>query len=484
MTIAKFRAPIAEAMHAYERAGALAFHTPGHKQGLGAHPLLKELITAKGLREEVSLMEELDDLHEPTMCIKEAENLAARLYGADRAYFMINGTTGAIHTMLMAVLNPNDKVLVPRNAHRSMIGGIILAGAEPVYMNVDVDDEFGIPLGVSVATIKKTILANPAAKAIALVYPSYYGVTIDLAEVAAFAHQRGLVVLVDEAHGAHLKFSDRLPRQALDLGADIVAQSTHKIVGSLTQTSILLAKGGRIDYERLREVASLLTSTSPNQLLLASLDIARLQLAESGRERIGYAVKLACALRTKINAITGLKTLEKEDMPLEFNLDLTKITVNVRALGISGVQAEKYLRYECKIQCELSDAYNVLFIISYADTAEVGARLLLALKKLAANFKGRQEIFAVKTKMPTVPKCTLSPRKAFFAPKTSVGFKDAAGKISAEQVMFYPPGIPILSPGDRITTEVLDYISAMHKLGLKVVGPKDTALKTIKVVQD
>lgn len=493
MTIAKnadrplednFRAPIAEAMNAYERAGALAFHTPGHKQGLGAHPLLRELITAKGLREEVSLMEELDDLHEPTMCIKEAEALAANLYGADRAYFMINGTTGAIHTMLMAVLNPNDKVLVPRNAHRSMIGGIILAGAEPVYMDVEVDNEFGIPLGVSVETIKQTILTNPTAKAIALVYPSYYGVTIDLAAAIDFAHEKGLVVLVDEAHGAHLKFSDRLPNQAIDLGADIVAQSTHKIVGSLTQTSILLAKGKRIDYERLREAASLLASTSPNQLLLASLDIARLQLAETGKERVNYAVKLANALRIKINAITGLRTLEKKDLPQGFDLDLTKITVNVRALGISGVQAEKYLRYECKIQCELSDAYNVLFIISYADTAEIGARLLLALKKLAAHFKGRQEIFAVTTKMPTMPKCALLPRQAFFAAKTSVNFKTAAGKISAEQVMFYPPGIPILSPGDRITKEILEYILAMQGLGLKVVGPKDTALKTIKVVQD
>ena len=284
------RAPIAEAMEAYARDGALAFHTPGHKQGLGAHPLLKKLITTEGLKEEVSLMEELDDLHEPTMCIKDAQKLAADLYAADTAYFMINGTTGAIHTMLLGALKPGDTVLLPRNAHRSMIGGLILAGAKPVFINPAIDDKLGIAMGLRYADIAAAIKKHPEAKALALVYPTYYGVTIDLTKVAKLVHAHDMLLLVDEAHGSHLKFSDKLPKQAIDCGADMAAQSTHKITGAMTQCSLLLVNNTRIAKEKVRQAASLLQSTSPNQLLLASLDIARLQLAEQGRLLVGRAV--------------------------------------------------------------------------------------------------------------------------------------------------------------------------------------------------
>lgn len=290
------RAPIAEAMRAYAADGARAYHTPGHKQGLGAHPLLKALVTEEGLREEVSLMEELDDLHEPTMCIKEAQEMAAALYGADQAYFMINGTTGAIHTMLMGALRPGDAVLVPRNAHRSMIGGIILAGAQPVFLQPEVDERLGIAMGLTEEKIARAIAAHPEAKALACVYPTYYGVTFDLARIAALVHAHDMLLLVDEAHGPHLRFSEALPPQAIDCGADMAAQSTHKILGAMTQASMLLVNGVRVD--RVREAASLLQSTSPNQLLLASLDIARLQMAENGRETVAgpCALRAGCAV--------------------------------------------------------------------------------------------------------------------------------------------------------------------------------------------
>ncbi|MBR6709984.1 MAG: aminotransferase class I/II-fold pyridoxal phosphate-dependent enzyme, partial [Selenomonadaceae bacterium] len=265
------RAPIAEAMKAYAGDGALAFHTPGHKQGLGAHALLRELITAQGLREEVSLMEELDDLHAPSGCIREAQELAAELYGADAAYFMVNGTTGAVHTMLLAALSPGDTVLVPRNAHRSMMGGILLSGARPVFLSPEIDRTWGIPMGLSVETVREAVEQHPDAKALALVSPTYYGVASDLREMAKILHEKGMLLLVDEAHGAHLKFHERLPVQAMDAGADLAAQSTHKLLGSLTQSSMLLGRKGRVDFSRVQEAASLLQSTSPNYLLLASL---------------------------------------------------------------------------------------------------------------------------------------------------------------------------------------------------------------------
>ena len=481
----QLRAPVAEAMKAYARDGALAFHTPGHKQGLGAHPLLKQLITAEGLREEVSLMEELDDLHEPTMCIKEAQELAAALYGADAVWFMINGTTGAIHTMLMGALNPGDVVLVPRNAHRSMIGGLILAGASPVYIQPEIDERLGIPMGLCLADIESAVRAHPEAKALALVYPTYYGVTIDLQAVADFVHGHGMLLLVDEAHGPHLKFSEKLPCQAIDAGADMAAQSTHKIVGSLTQTSMLLARGPRVDLERVRQAASLLQSTSPNQLLLASLDIARLQLAEQGQALIGRAVELAESLRAAINQIDGLWSFGQEYMTQDgaSGLDLTKVTVSVRGLGISGPEAEHILRHIYKIQCELSDAYNLLFIISYADTERETGRLLAALQALARDHRGQGK-FGAAAKLPPVPQQGMLPRAAFFAAVERVSFTQSVGRVAAEQVMFYPPGIPILAPGDRIDQPAIDYIRSMQRLGLKVVGPEDTSLQKIKVVKD
>jgi len=479
----QLRAPVAETMKAYAGDGALAFHTPGHKQGLGAHPLLQELITPQGLKEEVSLMEELDDLHEPTMCIKEAQDLAAQLYGADAAYFMINGTSGAIHAMIMGTLSPGDTVLVPRNAHRSMIGGLILAGVTPVYIQPRIDEKLGIPMGLRLKDIVAAADNHPEAKALLLVYPTYYGVTIDLAAVADFVHSRNMLLLVDEAHGPHLKFSDKLPKQALDAGADMAAQSTHKILGSMTQTSILLARAARVDLDRVRSAASLLQSTSPNQLLLASLDIARLQMAEQGEELVNRAVNLAEKLRQAVKAIPGLWSFGADELPEGEGLDLTKVTVSVRGLGITGVQAESILRHQYKIQCELSDAYNLLFIISYADTEEQVRILTKALQGLAEQFVGAQKL-TLPVEIPPVPSLGLEPRAAFFAGRETIDFEAAAGCIAAEQVMFYPPGIPILAPGDVIEPEAMYYIRSMQRLGLKVVGPADTALKTIQIVRD
>ena len=476
-------------MCSYDKAGALAFHTPGHKQGLGAHQLLKELLTEQGLREEVSLMEELDDLHEPTMCIKEAQRLAAELYGAGAAYFCVNGTTGAIHAMLLAILNPGETVLVPRNAHRSIVGALTLTGARPVYLQPEYDARLGLPMGVPLATIREACETYPMAKAAVLVYPTYYGVTVDLAPVADYLHSRGMLLLIDEAHGAHLPFSSRLPQEAIAAGADLAAVSTHKMLGSMTQTSmLLLGQGGRVDQERLRESLSLLQSTSPNQLLLASLDIARLQMAEQGRELVGRAVDLAENLRAEINEIAGLWSPGAEDMQTSgaSGLDLTKVTVNVRGLGLTGPEEEHYLRYEQKIQCELSDANNVLFIISYADTEREIGRLLAALKEMVVRMRGGNACGGSRAAWgsPKWQSGELTPREAFLAHKERIPFAESAGRIAAEQVMFYPPGIPLLVPGERIGQEMLAYIREQQSLGLKVVGPQDASLKYLKVVKE
>ena len=486
-------------MCAYREEGALAFHTPGHKQGLGAHALLRELVTETGLREEVSLMEELDDLHEPTGCIEEAQDLAAALYGADAAFFAVNGTTGAIHAMLVAALSPGDAVLVPRNVHRSVFGGLVLSDARPVYIDPIVDEALGIAHGLSTEAVREACRLHPEAKALLLVSPTYYGVASDVRAIAEIVHEAGMALLVDEAHGAHLAFSDDLPESAIAAGADLVAQSTHKLLGAMTQASLLLLREGRIEKERVQRAMSLLTSTSPNYLLLASLDIARLQMAEAGAAHLARAVGLARKLRREVNATPGLFSFGEERMggAGAFALDPLKLTVTVTGLGLTGAEAAHILRHEHKIEAELFDAQNVLFLLTYADTEESAGRLLAALHSLAqrrtaqaataaaaaiAVPDGRKAQAAVR--LPAVPPVAIPPREAFYRHSVPCRLREAVGRIAAETIAFYPPGIPVICTGEVFTAEVCRYIEAMAAAGLKVTGASDTSLRTLRVVAD
>lgn len=514
----QFTAPISKAMEAYAGDGALAFHTPGHKQGLGAHPLLKRLITEAGLRQEVSLMEELDDLHEPAGCIKEAQELAAELWGVKESLFVINGTTGAIQAMLVGTLSPGDKVLVPRNAHRSIMGGIILAGAVPIYLQPEIDTRLGIAMGLSVATVKQAIKEHPEAKALVAVYPTYYGFCCDLQRIGELVHEANMLLLVDEAHGAHLRFGKDLPKQAIELGADVAAQSTHKLLGSMTQTSMLHIGSNRVEAERIRQAASLLQSTSPNQLLLASLDIARLQMAQEGTQRVNRAVELAQWLRKKINEIPGLYCPGKEIWAGQeagqlmagskdlsdvgaVALDWAKVTVNLAGLDISGQEAELLLRHQWKVQCELSDPENLLFIISMADTQREAERLLQVLQELAVKHLATKTANKDDSGIAEVQDCKkadnlchmaempvavqrMNPREAFFAPIRTVALEKAIGCICGETVAFYPPGIPVLCPGEEITEALVEYIRFYQAKGMRLSGAVDSELKTIRVCHE
>ncbi len=453
-------------MKDYSADGALAFHTPGHKQGLGAHKLLKNLITAEGLRQEVSLMEELDDLHSPHTCIKSAENLAAKLWHAGDALFIVNGTTGAIQAMILATLQSNDLVFVPRNSHRAVTAGLILSGAIPIFLPIEFSAELKIPLNLTVETLKSAIKKFPQARALILTSPNYYGVAADVEEIAKILHENKMLLLVDEAHGAHLQFSDELPISAMDAGADLAAQSTHKLLGSMTQTSMLMV-GKNFDSEKVRRAASLLQTTSPNYLLLASLDIARLQMFEVGAEKISSAVELSKFLRAEVQKIHGLKTF---DAVKDFSLDLTKVTVNVEDLGLTGIDAEKILRHNLKIQCELSDASNLLFIISYADNLSTVSRLVEQLGKLPRSNKNLSPIIELPQKISVAE---ISPREIFFKKSEVVPLEKSFGRICAEEVTFYPPGIPILNLGEKITPQVVSQIRELQNLGLRTLGDKD-----------
>ena len=478
----KQSSPIFQAMQQYSADGALAFHTPGHKQGLGAYSLLKDLITTEGLRCEVSLMEELDDLHTPQTCIKEAQSLAAELWHSDEVFFMINGTTSAVQAMIMSTLEPNDLVLVPRNAHRCVMSGLILSGARPVYLSPAFDSEFEITLNLTVESVEEAIEQYPQAKALIIVSPNYYGVAADLTKIADLLHEHGMLLLVDEAHGAHLHFSNRLPVSAIDAGADMSAQSTHKLLGSLTQTSMLMVKSKLIDVERVRRTVSLLQSTSPNYLLLASLDIARLQMQQNGTELIERAINLSQNLRQAIQNIDGLKTFDSVN---GFNLDLTKVSVNVNELGLTGAEAEKILRHKYKIQCELSDLNNLLFLVTYADTDTEIDKLISALKKLTSH-KTSNYIKKINNSSFLIHNSSLklTPREAFYAKTSTVKLDDSINEICAEEVTFYPPGVPILYPGEVITEEIVNYIKTNKKINSHLIGAADTSLNTIKIIRN
>ena len=463
-------APIVAAMKKYSADDVLAFHTPGHKQGRGAHEFLRELLTVEGLRQEVSLMEELDDLHAPRSCIKAAQELAAKLWHADETIFFVNGTTSAIQAMILGTLKAGDLVMIPRNAHRSVISGLILSGAVPIFLPIEFDAEFNLPLNVSVTTIERAIKKFPQARAILLVSPNYYGVAADLEKISALAHEAGMILLVDEAHGAHLQFSAELPLSAMDSGADLAAQSTHKLLGALTQCSMLMLR--KKFAEHVKVAASLLQTTSPNQILLASLDIARLQMEVDGREKVSRAVELAKKLRGELN-LRGFKVFNSDDV--------TKLTVNVEALGLSGYEAEKILRNELKVQCELSDAANLLFLITYADDAETISKLVDALVKIERLRDHKIKSLSQVGLSEEISLATLSPRETFYSPVEVVPIKKSIGRICAEEVTFYPPGIPLLMPGEKISAQVVELIG--QSVG-KVFGAADKTLSTIKVVAE
>lgn len=472
----KFSAPIVAAMKKYSTDEVTPFHTPGHKHGRGAHKLLREFFTAEGLRQEVSLMEELDDLHEPHSCIKAAQEFAARLWHADECIFMVNGTTSAIQAMIFGTLQSGDLVMVPRNAHRSVIAGLILSGAVPIFLPVEYDAELSLPLNVTVATVERAIKNFPQTKAILLVSPNYYGIAADVKKISELAHAAGMILLVDEAHGAHLQFSDELPPAAMLSGADVAAQSTHKILGSLTQTSMLMIKNS-VNVRRIKQAASFLQTTSPNQLLLASLDIARLQMEINGRELIQRAVNLSKILRGEIKKIHGLKTF---DAVKNFSFDTTKVTVNVSDLGLTGQEAEEILRRDLHVQCELSDAANLLFLVTFADDESTIAKLISALKNLP--HRSRKNFSPPSLVTQKISAAEISPREAFYSPIEVVSLTAAVDKICAEEITFYPPGIPLIMPGEKISAEVVELIRREKISGGRVIGADDKTLATIKIL--
>lgn len=474
--------PLVAAMLQYKDADVYPLHTPGHKGGRGMERLLRQELGAS-VQMDVSLMSELDDLHEPSGCIQKAQQLAAAAYGSDACFWAVNGTTQAIHAMLLAALQPGEKVLLPRNAHRSVAGGLILGGLEAEYLQPEYNECFGIQMQVTAEAVEQALAQDGKIKAVLLTSPNYYGIAADVRTIADICHRYQAVLLVDEAHGPHLGFSDLLPPSALQQGADACAQSTHKLLGAMTQCSMLHVQSARLDVQRAADVMSLLTTTSPNYLLMASLDAARYQVQRYGRQMAEAAVRAAAKLRNICAAHAGLQVLASEDCG-GWQLDRTKVTVNFHNWGYSGVEAGEILR-QAGIAVELIDAENVLFLVTYADENEDYEAVLTAIDKVLSGMEQNQRPAVSRIPAPSIPaaKSQMTLRQVFYTAKKSVPLEQAAGKICGEQVSFYPPGIPVLLPGEIITKAVIDYCLQMKQLGLPVSGPADSSLRQIRVVE-
>ncbi|MDM8312593.1 arginine decarboxylase [Clostridium cadaveris] len=477
--------PLFDALMEYVNRETIPFHVPGHKKGIGIDEEFKKFMGLNPFKIDVTVFKLVDSLHHPTGPIKKAQELAADAYGSDAAFFSIHGTSGAIQAMIMSVVNEGDTIIIPRNVHKSVTAGIILSGAKPVYMQPELDKKLGIAHGVTPDTVRNTLKEHPEAKAVLIINPTYYGVATDIKSIADIVHSHNIPLIVDEAHGPHLGFNQNLPISAMEAGADICAQSTHKIIGALTQCSLLQVKSKYIDINRVHQILSLLQTTSPSYILMASLDCARRQIALNGTELLDKAIELSNYVRKEINKIPGFYCFGDEilNTPGVFALDPTKITITCRDLGITGYDLDMILSNKYHIQMELSDLYSVLAVGSFGDTKDAMDKLLNALKEISDEFLGKSDSKPDFLDIPNIPELKLIPRAAFNSDKISLPLKESINHISSEFLMAYPPGIPVLCPGEIITKEIIDYVEDLKRVGLYVQGTEDPSIENIKVVK-
>lgn len=484
------RAPIAEALEDYTSERVVPFDVPGHKHGRG-NPELTAFLGERTMTLDVNSMKPLDNLCHPVSVIKEAEELAAEAFGARAAFFMVGGTTSSVQAMVFTVAARGEKIIVPRNVHRSVIYAMVLCGAIPVYVDPGAHEQLGIALGMQLADVEKAILENPDAKAVFVNNPTYYGICSDLRSIVKLAHSHGMQVIVDEAHGTHLSFSDKLPVSAMEAGADLAAVSMHKSGGSLTQSSFLLVGGAEnkenkaplVSPAYVRQIINLTQTTSGSYLFLSSLDLSRKRLALHGKELFDKVIEMAEYARDEINSIGGYYAIGSEliDGKAICDFDKTKLVIHTLPVGLAGIEVYDLLRDEYDIQMEFGDFGNCLAYLSVGDRVREIERLVGALSEIRRRF-GKEPLVSLPNSY-IAPVVVLSPQEAFYADTEHVDFNSSVGRISAESIMCYPPGIPVLAPGEKITEEVLEYLRFAQEKGCQITGAEDSSLLTIRVVK-
>lgn len=475
------RAPILEALEEMKRNRLVPFDVPGHKHGKG-NPDLTCFLGEQCLAVDVNSMKMLDNLCHPVSVIKEAEELAAEAFGAANAYFMVGGTTSAVQSMVLSVCKRGDKIILPRNVHRSVINIMILCGAVPVYVNPDMEHRLGIALGMKLSEVEKAVAENPDAKAILVNNPTYYGICSNLKGITELAHAHGMKMLVDEAHGTHFYFDKQLPVTAMQAGADMAAVSMHKSGGSLTQSSFLLI-GPNINEGYVRQIINISQTTSGSYLLMSSLDISRRNLALHGQEIFDKVREMVEYARGEINQIGDYYAYSKELVNGDsvYDFDVTKLSINTFPVGLAGIEVYDLLRDEYDIQTEFGDLGNVLAYVSVGDRPRDIERLVSALAEIRRLYKrDRSNLMTAEYINPSV---IFSPQDAFYSDKQSLPLKECENRVCAEFVMCYPPGIPILAPGELITRDILDYIMYAKEKGCSMTGPEDMEITRLNVMK-
>ena len=475
-------APIYDALAAFRRRRVVPFDVPGHKRGRG-NPELAELLGEKCVRLDVNSMKPLDNLCNPVSVIKEAEQLAAEAFGGAHAFFMVSGTTSSVQSMVLAACKRGDKIILPRNVHKSVINALILCGGIPVYVRPAMHPDIGIALAMETAEVERAIKENPEAVAVLVNNPTYYGICSDLRAITKLAHDAGMLMLVDEAHGTHLYFGEDLPISAMAAGADMAAVSMHKSGGSLTQSSMLLL-GEKMDPGYVRNIINLMQTTSASYLLLSSLDISRRNLALRGKESFAKVVRLATYARDEINSIGGYYAYGRElvNGVSVYDFDVTKLLVYTQGIGLTGIEVYDLLRDEYDIQIEFGDIGNILAYISIGDRIQDIERLVGALEDIKRLYgKVATGLYLGDYVQPEV---VCSPQKPFYAEKESLPLAKTAGRVAGEFVMCYPPGIPIIAPGERVTEEIIRHIEFAKEKGCSLQGTSDQQANYLQVIKE
>lgn len=474
------RAPIHEALERFRQMRVVPFDVPGHKHGRG-NPELTAFLGEQCVGIDVNSMKPLDNLCHPVSVIKEAEELAAQAFGASSAFLMVGGTTSSVQSMVLSACKRGDEIILPRNVHRSVINALVLCGAIPVYVNPEVDCRLGISLGMQREQVAKAIAAHPKAVAVLVNNPTYYGICSDLKAIVKMAHDAGMLCLVDEAHGTHFYFGQDMPISAMAAGADMASVSMHKSGGSLTQSSLLLI-GDRVNAGYVRQIINLTQTTSGSYLLMSSLDISRRNLALRGQTVFRRVVDMADYAREEINAIGGYYAFGKELINGNsiYDFDTTKLSVHTRDIGLAGIEVYDILRDEYDIQIEFGDLGNILAYLSIGDRPQELERLVSALAEIRRRYQSDSQ--GLMSQEYIEPEIVITPQEAFYAKKKSLPIKESVGHVCSEFVMCYPPGIPVLAPGERITPQILEYIEYAKSKGCSMTGPEDPFIENLNVL--
>lgn len=460
-----YNTPVYDAIRKYSGSSPVPFHMPGHKLGRGIPGDFLQNLAALDLTE----IPGTDNLHHPTGPIKEAQELAAAAFGSDRTYFLVNGSTGGIHTIISTICKPGQKLIVTRDCHKSVFGGLLVAGAEPVFIVPEYNKEFGIMSYVSPEAVDKAFRQNPEAVGILVTRPNYYGICSDLERIAGITHSYGKILAVDEAHGAHLRFNKKLPVCAMDAGADICVQSAHKTLSAFTQGSYLHVKSGSIDLEKLEFYHDILQTSSPSYIIMAFLDIARELMQRDGEHLLDNVINEIRSLGTEAAGIEGLRFLKESDIR-GGRLDETRITASFEGLGINGRAAEKLLRRDYGIQVEMSDFSNIVAIATTADDRETLKQLFKGITGISKKYGSQKRLERPLKDGFEVSPARLGYKEALDGKHEYVRLDDAAGRISGSIVAPYPPGIPLFFPGELILPDTVSYLKEIISCGGDVNG--------------